>query len=55
MSRLNPEKDWIVKERPELRIVSNDLWQAVKERQGEFIPVRGGAVANAKRRPKALF
>ena len=55
VSRLNPEKDWIVKERPELRIVSNDLWQEVKARQGAFVPVRGGAIANGKRRPKTLF
>ena len=55
VSRLNPEKDWIVKERPELRIVPDDLWQAVKDRQGPFVPVRGGAVANQKRRPKTLF
>ena len=55
VSRLNPEKDWIVKERPDLRIVPDDLWQDVKDRQGEFVPVRGGAIANQKRRPKTLF
>ena len=55
VSRLNPEKDWIVKERPDLRIVSDDLWQEVKDRQGAFVPVRGGAIANQKRRPKTLF
>ena len=49
------EKDWIVKERPDLRIVSDDLWQGVKARQGDFVPVRGGAIANQKRRPKTLF
>jgi site-specific DNA recombinase len=55
VSRLNPEKDWIVKGRPDLRIVPDDLWQEVKDRQGEFVPVRGGAIANQKRRPKTLF
>ena len=55
VSRLNPEKAWILKERPDLRIVPDDLWQAVKDRQGAFVPVRGGAIANQKRRPKTLF
>ena len=55
VSRLNPEKDWIVKGRPDLCIVPDDLWQEVKDRQGEFVPVRGGAIANQKRRPKTLF
>jgi site-specific DNA recombinase len=35
--------------------VTDDLWQEVKDRQGEFVPVRGGAIANQKRRPKTLF
>jgi site-specific DNA recombinase len=34
VSRLNPEADWIVKDVPELRIVNQDLWDAVKARQG---------------------
>ena len=33
ISRLNPASDWIVKEVPELRIVEQDLWDRVKERQ----------------------
>ena len=36
VSRINPPEDWIVAEVPELRIVDNDLWQAVKDRQGEI-------------------
>jgi site-specific DNA recombinase len=55
VSRLNPAKDWIVKDRPELRIVSNDLWQAVKDRQGAYVLVSGGPIASRKRRPKTLF
>ena len=55
VSRLNPEQAWIVKERPELRIVSNDLWQAVKDQQGAFVPARGGTPAGQKCRPKTLF
>ncbi|CAN5237475.1 hypothetical protein BH11PSE5_BH11PSE5_27100 [soil metagenome] len=33
ISRTNPESEWIRAEAPQLRIVSDDIWQAVKERQ----------------------
>jgi hypothetical protein len=33
ISRLNPEADWIIKDLPELRIVDQQLWTAVKQRQ----------------------
>jgi site-specific DNA recombinase len=33
VSRLNPESEWIVKDVPELRIIDQDLWDRVKERQ----------------------
>ena len=36
VSRINPPEEWIVAEVPELRIVDDDLWQAVKNRQGEI-------------------
>ena len=36
VSRINPPEEWIVAEVPELRIVDDDLWQAVKDRQGEI-------------------
>ncbi len=36
VSRINPPEEWIVREVPELRIVDDDLWQAVKRRQGEI-------------------
>ena len=32
-ARLNPESEWITQEVPELRILDDELWQAVKERQ----------------------
>ena len=32
-ARPNPESEWIIEEVPELRIVPQDLWDAVKERQ----------------------
>ena len=36
-SRLNPVKDWITTEVPELRIVPQELWEAVKTRQDEML------------------
>ncbi|WP_235818415.1 recombinase family protein [Brucella grignonensis] len=36
VSRLNPESEWIVTEVPHLRIVDDELWQAVRARQGEI-------------------
>ncbi|OIQ93612.1 hypothetical protein GALL_244600 [mine drainage metagenome] len=36
VSRLNPESDWVITEVPELRIVDDKQWQAVKVRQGEI-------------------
>jgi site-specific DNA recombinase len=33
VSRLNPREEWIIQEVPELRIVDQDLWNAVKTRQ----------------------
>ena len=36
VSRINPPEEWIVTEVPDLRIVDDDLWRAVKDRQGEI-------------------
>ena len=36
VSRINPPEEWIVTEVPELRIVDDTLWRAVKDRQGEL-------------------
>ena len=33
--RLNPEAEWIVRDEPELRIIGEDLWRRVKQRQAE--------------------
>jgi DNA invertase Pin-like site-specific DNA recombinase len=35
-SRLNQEKDWIIKDVPDLRIIPQDLWDGVKARQGKM-------------------
>ena len=57
-ARLNPKEAWIVEEVPELRIVDDDLWQAVKARQEETRSdiVTGREVRSERaRRPKYLF
>ena len=36
VSRLNPKSEWLVREVPELRIVDEQLWQAVRKRQSEI-------------------
>lgn len=58
VSRLNPESAWIVTEIPELRIVPQDLWDAVKARQGKLVlPERGnrGQVMTSRRRARYLL
>ncbi len=60
-ARPNPESEWVIQEAPELRILDDELWQAVKERQAENRIERDdkgradvGAI-NTRRRPKYLF
>jgi hypothetical protein len=60
-ARANPESEWVIQEAPELRIIDDELWQAVKARQGEHKIERDanghadvGAI-NYRRRPKYLF
>jgi site-specific DNA recombinase len=65
VSRLNPQDEWIRTEVPELRIVEDALWQAVKARQAELarqfeattIGVREARAKrlNATRRPAFLL
>ncbi|MFT8933429.1 MAG: recombinase family protein [Acetobacter syzygii] len=58
VSRLNPESEWVIQEVPELRIVEQDLWDAVKARQAETTfsqPARGNEALSAQRRPRHLF
>ena len=43
-SRLNPPEAWIIKDVPELRIVPQELWDAVKARQARW-PARPGRIA----------
>ncbi|MGD9824881.1 recombinase family protein, partial [Desulfobacter sp.] len=51
--RFNPESEWIRKELPELRIISQDLWDAVKAKQKTLDQKRGPL--NAKKRPQYLL
>jgi len=65
VSRINPEAEWIRTEVPKLRIVDDELWQAVRQRQQEiaekFENVTKGVRAyrakklNGLRRPAFLF
>ncbi|TPI27067.1 hypothetical protein FJW07_31530, partial [Mesorhizobium sp. B3-1-9] len=52
VSRANPAAKWIRTEVPHLRIVDNELWQAVKERQ-KSIASQFEAVAIATRKARA--
>ena len=60
-ARPNPESEWVIQEAPELRILDDDLWQAVKARQGENKIERDDngdadvSAINYRRRPKYLF
>lgn len=56
VSRLNPEADWVITEVPELRIIEDDLWDAVRARQGAMkIKNTNVPVFWDPRRPKTLF
>lgn len=60
-ARPNLESDWGIQEAPELRILDDDLWNAVKARQAEMRTERDKSSAvdvgkmNYRRRPKYLF
>ena len=53
VSRLNPQSEWVIKEVPDLRIIDDELWQAVKEKQGVYNK-REKPLWN-RRRPSNLF
>ena len=52
MSRINPREEWIITEVPELRIVDDELWRAVKDRQEELTE-RYATVIEATRTARA--
>lgn len=53
ISRLNPEEDWVVQDVPELRIIDQLTWEAVKAKQGDL--TAKGPELWKKNRPKNLF
>ena len=53
VARPNPESEWVIHEVPELRIIDQDLWEAVKAKQGEIN--RHDTPLWRKNRPKNLF
>ncbi|MCE8519349.1 recombinase family protein [Ruegeria pomeroyi] len=58
VSRPNPESEWVVQEVSDLRIVDQDLWDAVKKRQKSLsfdTSPTGSNPMNDRRRPKHLF
>ncbi len=60
-ARPNPEEEWVIQEVPELRILDDDLWNAVKARQekNKIARKENGEAdlsrINTRRRPKYLF
>ncbi len=54
VSRLNPESEWVIKDLPDLRIIDQATWDAVKQKQGAINKKAKSGFWKA-RRPKALF
>jgi site-specific DNA recombinase len=59
VARANPPSEWITKDVPELRIIDNEVWQAVQTRyasvQRKWKAGQEGRRFNQFRRPKYLF
>ncbi|MDR0809376.1 MAG: recombinase family protein [Gemmobacter sp.] len=59
VSRLNPESEWVIQEVPGLRIIDDEVWATVKERQNRlaYEPAAENTTnfMNDRRRPKHLF
>ncbi len=55
ISRLNPESDWVITDVPDLRIIEDDLWQAVRDRQGALKSKGTKTQIHERRRPVTLF
>lgn len=59
VARVNPSSEWITKDVPELRIIDNEVWQAVQTRyanvQRKWKAGQEGKRFNQFRRPKYLF
>ncbi|WP_309143716.1 recombinase family protein [Bradyrhizobium sp. CCGUVB4N] len=58
VSRLNPETEWVIQEVPELHIIDQETWDAVKARQQALAyepSAPGENKLNDRRRPRYLF
>ena len=59
VSRLNPKEEWIIKEVPELAIIDQALWSAVKARQDRLTkkhkPLQRNNALGASKRPAYLL
>jgi site-specific DNA recombinase len=58
VSRPNPESEWVIQEVPELRIIDQESWDALKARQQALAyepSAPGENKLNERRRPKHLF
>ena len=58
VSRLNPESEWVIQEVPEMCIIDQEVWDAVKARQQSFAyeaSEPGENALNERRRPRHLF
>ena len=58
VARLNPREEWIIQDVPQLRIVAQDLWDAVKIRQ-DMVKHNAGSIEEngiwERRRPRYLL
>ncbi len=55
VSRLNAEDKWVTVDVPELRIIDDDLWDAVRVRQGKMKVKNTDTPIWDRRRPRTLF
>ncbi len=58
VSRLNSESEWVVHEVPDLRLIDQNIWDAVKARQSRLaydVAETSPNPLNDRRRPKHLF
>jgi site-specific DNA recombinase len=55
VSRLNPEADWVITDIPELQIIDQALWDAVRKRQGVMKVKDTDVPVWDRRRPRTLF
>ena len=55
ISRLNAFQDWVITEIPPLRIVNQDVWDAVRSRQGTLVSKGTDVAVWDRRRPRTLL